>query len=622
MRGFGFWGSHPGLRRNLCVLLTIGLIVGSFTCFINADEYEEDEQETAVEQVEVEEIEEVEVEEVEEQEESKEGETVVEEATEDEVFEESSDETVEDQQIVVDEEDQNLAEDQVEEITESQAVEDNAEVEAQSEEDNVDIVLDEIVAEISVSADMASETYTKKAIVWVPDVNGQSWVEEDTDLAVNYFKNVKGMEVVKKKDGVMTAEELNGVDIVLLCCWYTSPSSERGKQVLGSSAVLKTFVEQGGKLLLNSENCNSWNVGHTIMEQIASDIGFDFSFSGTIDGGNFSYNTEERPELAAGLNGFGASYGSEIVTSDPEAVWIVKDNQGYIWVIDRPIGNGTIIVISDINWTDGGSNAAKNFAQNIADYNPTVAHIHIFDYSASGSVITAKCSDSCEDYADGVTLTIAAPEKTVTDDAKSETATLSGLDDFNAATGLKITEGDILYSGTGSTTYAESSSAPTAAGTYKASITAGGATASVEYEIEPVTYSFDTTALSWTKESTETASFRASRNSNDDTTIDHFTGAKVDNKTVEKANMNVTKGSVIVELKADFLNTLDVGTHTITFSFDDGDDISMSFTVKAAPKASPQTGEYSSPAVLVMAAVLLAGSAVAGVKVFKKKEEC
>ena len=132
--------------------------------------------------------------------------------------------------------------------------------------------------------------------------------------------------------------------------------------------------------------------------------------------------------------------------------------------------------------------------------------------------------------------------------------------------------------------------------------------------------SFEDGEKSWTKESTETLSFRATRNYNDDTTIDHFTGVKVDNKVVEEGNMIVTKGSVIVELKTDLLNTLSVGAHTITFSFDDGDDISMAFIVKAAPKTSPQTGEYAGPAVLVSAMLLLAASGYAGVKVFKKKE--
>jgi len=113
-------------------------------------------------------------------------------------------------------------------------------------------------------------------------------------------------------------------------------------------------------------------------------------------------------------------------------------------------------------------------------------HIHNFSYSAEGATITATCSTAdCTLTDNKKTLTINAPIKTIYGDANSASATLTGLDDFNSATSLNITETGIKYVGRGNTTYAESDTAPTDAGTYTASITAGGKTASVDYTIAP-----------------------------------------------------------------------------------------------------------------------------------------
>ena len=124
------------------------------------------------------------------------------------------------------------------------------------------------------------------------------------------------------------------------------------------------------------------------------------------------------------------------------------------------------------------------------------AHSHAFTYTGEGATITATCScDDC-DLPDGkVSFSIVAPEKTHYGDGKSADATLSGVDAFNEATGLEVSAASIQYSGRGDTEYAPSETAPTAPGTYTASIVAGEdpieravaniATASVDYEILP-----------------------------------------------------------------------------------------------------------------------------------------
>lgn len=118
------------------------------------------------------------------------------------------------------------------------------------------------------------------------------------------------------------------------------------------------------------------------------------------------------------------------------------------------------------------------------------AHTHIFTYTASGDTITATCSaegcplpPSTTGGSDHVaTLTIAAPEHTTYGDGNDAAAQIT---DANSIKG----DAKVQYQKkTGESTYdTATETAPTDAGTYKASITLGtgnnSATASVEYTI-------------------------------------------------------------------------------------------------------------------------------------------
>ena len=96
-----------------------------------------------------------------------------------------------------------------------------------------------------------------------------------------------------------------------------------------------------------------------------------------------------------------------------------------------------------------------------------------------------------------------------------------------------------------------------------------------------ITYSNTAGAGSvWTLGSTGTLSFTFSRSENDSETIKHFAGAKVDGKELGSNDYSFKPGSVVIDLKADYLNKLSVGKHTLTAMFDDGDDVTVEFTIK------------------------------------------
>lgn len=116
------------------------------------------------------------------------------------------------------------------------------------------------------------------------------------------------------------------------------------------------------------------------------------------------------------------------------------------------------------------------------------AHTHSWTYTASGAVITAVCGGGGGCDVTATTLTISAPAHTTVGDDRSAEATLSGT----SLGGVTILPAIAYYSGEGASGD-PLGSAPTAAGTYTAAITVGGATAAVTYTItdNSVTVTYD-----------------------------------------------------------------------------------------------------------------------------------
>ncbi len=96
---------------------------------------------------------------------------------------------------------------------------------------------------------------------------------------------------------------------------------------------------------------------------------------------------------------------------------------------------------------------------------------------------------------------------------------------------------------------------------------------------------------SWVQNSDETLTFRI------DGDISKFVGIKVDDEWVDKENYTIASGSTVVTLKNEYLKTLSVGEHKITFVYTDGE-ASTNFEVKESGKiyeksSIPKTGDTS-----------------------------
>lgn len=122
------------------------------------------------------------------------------------------------------------------------------------------------------------------------------------------------------------------------------------------------------------------------------------------------------------------------------------------------------------------------------------------------------------------------------------------------------------------------------------------------------------------------------RSEADETCFSHFTGGvQVDGKPLEIGkDYTAVAGSTVITIKAETLNKLSEGVHTITVLFDQGK-VETSVTVKASEansisnkngnKAIPATGETSTPILFVgIAFVAVAGMLFAAVLVQKKRK--
>ena len=98
----------------------------------------------------------------------------------------------------------------------------------------------------------------------------------------------------------------------------------------------------------------------------------------------------------------------------------------------------------------------------------------------------------------------------------------------------------------------------------------------------------------WTKGSKKNLEISFKRTENDETTFEHFKGIEVDGKTVDTENYEAKAGSVVINLKPEYLETLETGNHTLTPAFDDGKSESATFKIVSADSTDNNSGSSGS----------------------------
>ena len=133
------------------------------------------------------------------------------------------------------------------------------------------------------------------------------------------------------------------------------------------------------------------------------------------------------------------------------------------------------------------------------------------------------------------------------------------------------------------------------------------------------------------------------KNAAGDKVFDRFLGIEVDGQAVDKANYIAKPGSVVLTLKESYIRSLAAGKHTIKVKFKGGKTAITSFNVRSSkpgagtvsnPSASANKGGVakkaevhrniiktgdSSNSFADIIALLLSGSALAGISVYRRK---
>ncbi|MBQ7670941.1 MAG: InlB B-repeat-containing protein [Clostridia bacterium] len=135
---------------------------------------------------------------------------------------------------------------------------------------------------------------------------------------------------------------------------------------------------------------------------------------------------------------------------------------------------------------------------------------------------------------------------------------------------------------------------------------------------EAVTYpATNGETCSWMKGSGEDMVFTFKRSHNDETCFEHFKNVLADGKTLTKdKDYTAGKGSTVITLKAETLEALSAGEHTLTVVFDDAES-EIRLTIKEAP-ASHQTGDDLVMWIGLMVLCVLCG--VSAYSIGKKKK--
>ena len=192
----------------------------------------------------------------------------------------------------------------------------------------------------------------------------------------------------------------------------------------------------------------------------------------TVAVGGTVVSTPDQVEITSGTLVSGHSISEVTLTGDTSAI------------TDSGTVTSSAIKILDSSNVDVTANYLVNYVAGKLTVTEAPAHTHSFIYTGSGATITATCT------ADGCPL----PESSSGAGDHVATLTISadgGTYDGTTAYGATITDANSIQGEakvqyqkkTGESYGTATETAPKDAGTYKASITVGGATASVEYTI-------------------------------------------------------------------------------------------------------------------------------------------
>lgn len=187
-----------------------------------------------------------------------------------------------------------------------------------------------------------------KVLYWCAEVNNPG----HGDFIPNLYSEMGDVTVVTKTSGALTQSELNGVQLVYIFALQTEASSTVGQNVIGAADLLKTFVANGGRVIMNGETNGLASQGNATLTALANAMGGNFTIlNDSSSETNMVFNTTGKPSLTAGLTSdFYPNSFAPISSTNANTVWVVKSGSGKVFVLDQKVQNGYITALADFNW--------------------------------------------------------------------------------------------------------------------------------------------------------------------------------------------------------------------------------------------------------------------------------
>ena len=295
----------------------------------------------------------------------------------------------------------------------------------------------------------------------------------------------------------------------------------------------------------------------------------------------------------------------------------VHQNGLYLSIVGEEMGECDITVNLDVRIQYTGSDYENTPAEKdiiaVCGINYTI-HVEV---TAAVSVEPSTLSMKVGDAASQLTATVIP--NTLTAEWKSSNAAVATVDSNGNVT-------------------------PVGEGTAKITASAGGGSASCVVTVtndttsseEPTSsedpsgtvYTFTANGGStWKKGSGEDMGFTVTKTPNEPEVYTEFGSLELDGEElVRDTDYTATQGSILITLKADKLETLSEGSHTLKVNLTTGNSLETTFTVSSGGSSTPGTGDNSTPETgenslsFVLCALLMFFSLAGFVFVFYKRE--
>ena len=427
--------------------------------------------------------------------------------------------------------------------------------------------------------DIDQGKYTKDGLVTGDSITEITLTASTTALTENGTISISGVKIVNASDVDMTGNyDITTVNGILKIAHDTTLAMDRIEAVKTKTSYIAGDILNVDDLTVTAYYADGYSEVITGYTTNVSDINMStignktLTVSYTKDGVtktddiSITVNavpvTEYTITASAGANGSISPSGAVSVEEGGSKTFTISPSSGY--VIDTLKVDGMeVTATTSYTFSDVNANHTIEVTFKQESQTPDVTE----------PSITTQPDNATVKVGETATFTIAASGTDLTYQWQIDRNDGNGWVNIVGATATSYTTSTVNISCNG---FKYQCVVSNAAGTVTSNTAVLTVTENTTPDPEPVDYEIlDGANSNWEQNSDGILSIRGSGE------FSKFVGVKVDGNLVDAKNYTVKEGSTIVTLKAEYLNTLSVGSHTIEIVWTDGT-ASTTFTIKAA----------------------------------------